>query len=117
MNLTMVPYYRLERDADGKLTKLDDRLFVMALRWWPAYRDEDEGWARAVSALRRLQEGDEISTKHLRLAQEYLHGAWAYYDTMPAEPYAGRNEEAKADLDALLAALTAATMTTGVQRP
>jgi len=99
MRLEQVAYFRLPRDEDGRVDRgTDQRAFDLALRWHPDLEDHPP----AVSALRRLQGGDEISERHLRAALAYLGAAIDWYVTRTSEPYPGRNYEAAADLRALL---------------
>jgi hypothetical protein len=106
--LTTVPYFRVPRDDNERPDRQHFRVFNLALRWWPEIED-DELEAKGQSVLRRLETGDDISARHLRVGLDYLEAATDYYHSDPPEPYPGRNAEALGDLQALLYALNVPT--------
>lgn len=119
MMLTTVPFYRIERDEDGRPSREFDRLFTLALRWWPEIEIPDE-WVSSASraamradkhalprhagevALRLLSQANDISQYQLDAAFAYLNAAIAWYESDPAEPYTARNAEAVGNLRDLL---------------
>lgn len=114
MMLTTVPYYRIERDEDGRPNRDFDRLFMFALRWQPEVeisaemisatsRKKGEPPQHAgTAALHTLRDAGDISQRQLDAALCYLFDAIAYYEGGPDEPYPGRNEEASNNLRELL---------------
>ncbi|MET0441321.1 MAG: hypothetical protein ABW071_04985 [Casimicrobiaceae bacterium] len=117
MMLTVVPYYRIPRDEDGRPSRLFDRAFELALRWQgdidiPAEmisnaskrKGEAPVHAGAV-ALHNLRDANDISQRQLDAAFAYLQAMIAFYEGDPwegFEPYQGRNKEAATNLRDLL---------------
>ena len=108
--LTTVPYYCIDREEDGRTSREYDRLFTLAVRWYPEI-EIPEGMVSAVSrkrgeepqhagltALNTLRMGNPISRHQLDCALNWLDQATDYYEAGPAEPYPGRNEEAARNL-------------------
>ena len=111
--LTTVPYFAIPHDDEGRVDRSYRHEFELALRWHPVDDFDDPlgesalaEMTQARSVLARLNQGDEVSRRHLDVALSYLADAITYYDRMNWEPYPGRNAEAAADLRALLALVT-----------
>lgn len=107
--LTAVPYYCIPREESGRRNLEFDRLFTLALRWWPEVTIP-EGMNAAVArkrgveqhmgitALDTLRMGSPISKHQLDAALNYLDQAIDWYESGIDEPYPGRNEEAARNL-------------------
>ena len=107
MKLATETYFKLNRDLDERIEDFQatHRLFTQALRWHP---DIDE-WPIGGRILKQLFEGDSISQKRLDLGIDYLAAAMVYYSPQRIPgPYPERDQEAYADIDALLQALSEA---------
>jgi len=115
--LTVEHFYRIPRDEDGRVSREFDRLFEHVTRWWPeveipddmvsaASRKKGESEHMGAAALHQLRDGGAVSQRSLDAALDYLDRAIGWYESGPAEPFPGRNEEALIDMHEMRTALT-----------